>query len=400
LVELLNEKGEVINPEYKKYYVSSQDEFTKIGSQDNDPIDFGDECQTSGFLRFSLVNENETQPAYFDDFEITHKANPQKLTVSSWAEYYAFGKVAKASCPANGAYRYGYQGEFAEKDGETEWNSFELRQYDSEIGRFTTTDPMGEFWSSYVGMGNDPVNLTDPTGGETDPPTGSKALIDNSPNKAFDAICASIKANVSAKLSYAWETTRTWNASDIAGFANFVFDYWASLPSTRPVEDDANYSTLSEGPKNNFFQCSQLVVHLAMGYARKEGLELILTNDAGVTRSSSNTKLDIFSRHAYGISPTALIKNGVSVAKIKIKGKEIGTKPSSGNFYVSSSGGHATIISMISNDNVAIAEAQGTRFGKSYTFSRAYSTIHKRTPKFYSNNQLYILHHLAPFYGK
>jgi hypothetical protein len=56
-------------------------------------------------MLLSLVNENETQPAYFDDFEISHKANPQKLTVSSWAEYYAFGKVAKASCPANGAYR-------------------------------------------------------------------------------------------------------------------------------------------------------------------------------------------------------------------------------------------------------------------------------------------------------
>jgi hypothetical protein len=77
------------------------------------------------------VNENETQPAYFDDFEIRHKPNPQKLTVSSWAEYYAFGKVAKASCSGAGAYRYGYQGEFAEK--EEEWNSFELRQYDSEV---------------------------------------------------------------------------------------------------------------------------------------------------------------------------------------------------------------------------------------------------------------------------
>jgi hypothetical protein len=29
-----------------------------------------------------------------------------------------------------GGLRLGYQGEFAEKDGETEWNSFELRQYD------------------------------------------------------------------------------------------------------------------------------------------------------------------------------------------------------------------------------------------------------------------------------
>jgi RHS repeat-associated protein len=111
------------------------------------------------------VNENETQPAYFDDFEITHKANPQKLTVSSWAEYYAFGKVAKASCSGAGSYRYGYQGEFAEKDQETDWNSFELRQYDSEIGRWLSTDPYGQYWSPYVGMGNDPVNQVDPDGG-------------------------------------------------------------------------------------------------------------------------------------------------------------------------------------------------------------------------------------------
>jgi RHS repeat-associated protein len=166
LVELLNEKGEVINPEYKKYYVSSQDEFTKIGSADNEPIDFGDECQTSGFLRFSLVNENETQPAYFDDFEITHKPNPQKLTVSSWAEYYAFGKVAKASCAGAGSYRYGYQGEFAEKDGETDWNSFELRQYDSDIARWLSVDPMRQHHSPYLAMSNNPVSFIDPDGGK------------------------------------------------------------------------------------------------------------------------------------------------------------------------------------------------------------------------------------------
>ncbi len=120
-------------------------------------------------MRFSLVNEHETQPAYFDAFEIVHKPNAEKLTVTSWTDYYPFGKVAKTACSGAGSYRYGYQGEFSEKDNETDWNSFELRQYDSEIGRFTTTDPMGEFWSSYVGMGNDPVNLTDPTGGETEP---------------------------------------------------------------------------------------------------------------------------------------------------------------------------------------------------------------------------------------
>jgi RHS repeat-associated protein len=127
----------------------------------------GEDCRQAGFLRLSLVNDSDNT-VYFDDFEITHRSGDEKLSVTSWTDYYPYGKVAKTSCPSNGAYRYGYQGEFAEKDGETDWNSFELRQYDSEIGRFTTTDPMGEFWSSYVGMGNDPVNLTDPTGGVTD----------------------------------------------------------------------------------------------------------------------------------------------------------------------------------------------------------------------------------------
>ena len=116
-------------------------------------------------MRFSLVNEHNTQPAYFDDFEIVHKPNAEKLSVTSWAEYYAFGKVAKASCAGLGAYRYGYQGEFAEKDQETDWNSFELRQYDSDIARWLSVDPYQQYWSPYVGMGNDPVNQIDPDGG-------------------------------------------------------------------------------------------------------------------------------------------------------------------------------------------------------------------------------------------
>src|SRR5688572_10333180 len=37
--------------------------------------------------------------------------------------------------------------------------------YDSRIGRWLSIDPKHEFWSPYVGMGNDPVNNTDPDGG-------------------------------------------------------------------------------------------------------------------------------------------------------------------------------------------------------------------------------------------
>ncbi|HBH49098.1 MAG TPA: hypothetical protein DDX98_10680, partial [Bacteroidales bacterium] len=60
---------------------------------------------------------------------------------------------------------FGYQGQFAEKDEETGYNSFELRLYDARIGRWLTTDPYGQFWSPYLGMANNPVSAIDPTGG-------------------------------------------------------------------------------------------------------------------------------------------------------------------------------------------------------------------------------------------
>jgi RHS repeat-associated protein len=112
----------------------------------------------------SVVNDTDYN-VYFDDFEITHKQSSEKINVTSWTDYYPYGKVAKASCSGAGAYRYGYQGEFAEKDSETDWNSFELRQYDSEIGRWLSTDHYGQYWSPYMAMGNDPSNQIDPDGG-------------------------------------------------------------------------------------------------------------------------------------------------------------------------------------------------------------------------------------------
>ncbi|MDG1396279.1 MAG: RHS repeat-associated core domain-containing protein [Flavobacteriales bacterium] len=65
------------------------------------------------------------------------------------------------------AYRYDYQGQFAEKDGETGLHSFELRQWDARIGRWNSTDPYGQYFSPYMGMGNNPVSLVDPNGGYT-----------------------------------------------------------------------------------------------------------------------------------------------------------------------------------------------------------------------------------------
>jgi RHS repeat-associated protein len=60
-------------------------------------------------------------------------------------------------------YRYAYQGQ--EIDPETGKEAFQLRLWDSRIGRWLTTDPKHEFHSPYVGMGNRPTVAIDPDGG-------------------------------------------------------------------------------------------------------------------------------------------------------------------------------------------------------------------------------------------
>ena len=62
-----------------------------------------------------------------------------------------------------GDYRYAFQGQ--EKDSETGKEAFELRLWDSRIGRWLTTDPYGQYSSPYLGMGNNPINGVDPDGG-------------------------------------------------------------------------------------------------------------------------------------------------------------------------------------------------------------------------------------------
>lgn len=62
-----------------------------------------------------------------------------------------------------GDYRYAYQGQ--EKDTETGKEAFELRLWDSRIGRWLTTDPYGQHPSPYLGMGNNPITRWDPDGG-------------------------------------------------------------------------------------------------------------------------------------------------------------------------------------------------------------------------------------------
>ncbi|MBS7566478.1 RHS repeat-associated core domain-containing protein [Mucilaginibacter sp. Bleaf8] len=93
-----------------------------------------------------------------------NKKADSTVDVTTYNDYFPFGSIAR-----NGGvgYRYEYQGAYAEKDPVTGWNNFDLRMYDSKLGRWLSPDPKDQYASPYTGMGNNPVTGFDPDGGES-----------------------------------------------------------------------------------------------------------------------------------------------------------------------------------------------------------------------------------------
>jgi RHS repeat-associated protein len=115
-----------------------------------------------GYAFIFFSNENFTQvDIHFDDVKVTHTQS----VVIAGADYYPFGLPMENRELTREDYRYGYQGQFSEKDSTTGFNHFELRMYDPRIGRWLSPDPYGQFASPYLGMGNIPHMGVDPDGG-------------------------------------------------------------------------------------------------------------------------------------------------------------------------------------------------------------------------------------------
>ena len=108
------------------------------------------------------------------DYEITDHLGNMRTTVSvvngafqtvSYADYYPHGGVLPGANGNLQMYRYQYQGQYAEADAETGYNSFDLRMYDPTTVTMIGPDPMEQDWSPYMAMGNNHVNSIDPSGG-------------------------------------------------------------------------------------------------------------------------------------------------------------------------------------------------------------------------------------------
>ncbi|AXT52108.1 RHS repeat-associated core domain-containing protein [Aquimarina sp. BL5] len=94
----------------------------------------------------------------------------QVMALTSATDYYPFG-MPMPNRNDVGDYRYAYQGQ--EVDPETGKEAFQLRLWDSRIGRWLTTDPAGQYASPYLAMGNNPISQIDLDGGFANPVYGS-----------------------------------------------------------------------------------------------------------------------------------------------------------------------------------------------------------------------------------
>ena len=114
-----------------------------------------------GYVYIYVANESEDTRVWWDDLKITHL----RSNIVAGADYYPFGLPMENREITREDYRYGYQGLYAEKDKETGWNAFELRMYDARVARWMSVDPEGQYFSPYLGMGNNPENGVDEDGG-------------------------------------------------------------------------------------------------------------------------------------------------------------------------------------------------------------------------------------------
>jgi RHS repeat-associated protein len=115
-----------------------------------------------GTIEVTAGTSGTGEAVYFDNLRVEQTAS----TIVQEQHNYAFGAPMLGLNYVIGTkkYRHGYQGQFTEKDEATGTDDFELRSYDSRIGRWTAPDPAGQHNSPYVGMGNNPISTIDPDG--------------------------------------------------------------------------------------------------------------------------------------------------------------------------------------------------------------------------------------------
>jgi RHS repeat-associated protein len=163
---LYNSSMVMVDAGWKRVPLAAGSDPAELNLPQNKPIkvalDAAVNIANDGFIYVWVSNQSKATRVWFDDLTVSH----QESMVIQASDYGVWGDVIREQKTGPEKYRFGYQGQYAEKDDETGWSHFELREYDAVTGRWTATDPYTQFWSPYIGMGNEPVSGTDPDGGK------------------------------------------------------------------------------------------------------------------------------------------------------------------------------------------------------------------------------------------
>jgi RHS repeat-associated protein len=205
------------------------------------PIEY-DLIGSSRIGKFNRTSRTEGSKTY----EITDHLGNVRATVGkdvgglallSYADYYPFGSEmpGRKFVGAGEEYNHKYQGQFTEYDEEVNWDAFQLRNWDGRLARWTSIDPASQYWSPYLGMGNNPINMVDPDGAYSK----FGAWLRNgfsknglSQNNAGEWGFEVTGGEVSGSGS--WNSDGTYHLAEVTG-ASWDFGTPKSLPSSNPV---------------------------------------------------------------------------------------------------------------------------------------------------------------------
>ena len=88
----------------------------------------------------------------------------EKGDIRGYDDYDAWGMVLSGRSGNQTNINDNYKFTGKERDSETGYDYFGARYYESRFGRWTSVDPMNQYNSPYVYVGNNPLKLVDPTG--------------------------------------------------------------------------------------------------------------------------------------------------------------------------------------------------------------------------------------------